>query len=908
MMLRPSTIERGGKAASVKYLMATAYYIGADGKPASPSQWNGRLAEDMKIEGRPVTQKHLENVLDGFNPSGRKNLTHNAGKDSRKKLAYDCPMTVPKTVSVLYAQSSPEMREKIMAGLTRANGKAIVYLEDNVMVRTGARSAFSAHCDGLAVASFVHVENRGGEPHIHIHNAIAAMAATTDANGNRRIASLDESEIYQHFRTAGAVADCEMARELSALGITIEGADYGFRVADIPREVERALSKRGEEITDHAKKKGKNTKAGRDQAQADTKGAKKEQSPEELNAAWAEKAKTTGWGQADAAAVFGKPVKSEAEVAESLRANIGQTLDEMARKSGLFTKDEMMRAIALRAAAEGGLSSKNLLALTAELMTDGRIVSLGQNARTQGGGKGKHFTSGVDEVFTTARTLRTEVDIWKSYEAGKTDIRHHIKPEGVAAAMDSFEKMKSREKGAPVSLKGEQRDLMKYLATCGQQGIIVGDPGTGKTFSMEAAKGMMQSFGYTEIIGAALAATAAEGLAADAKLADSGSITSLLMRMEKGRIHDHPKLAIIIDEAAMADPFAVRAIQQYFTEAKIIYLGDPKQLQSIEGGGWMKGLVADHGGARLQDIVRQKEDWHKEAIQLIGDGKGDKALKIFEEKNVISFHDDSKELLGSCVKGYLADGAAYKDKSMIAATNLETSQLNRLAHDVLTADGKIGPSHSVFVAKKEDFVERQIGVGERIVITKNDKVLDIKNTDCGTVESIKPSPHSDGFLIKMRMDKNGKTVEIDSAAFAHIEQAYARTNHKLQGKTLNERAYVHIGAASQTLREFWYVAASRSKDITKFFCQADDKEDLAKSIIKSGAKGWTLDHMRPEEAEKIIAKIEKATGSKVEAIPARIIDRDYQAPMKTKATAPEAISSPTVQLEMTGRRGQGLGP
>ncbi len=899
MMLRPATIEKSGKAASVNYLMATEYYIGAGGEPKSPSKWNGRLAARMNIEGRTVTQKHLENVLEGFSPSGREKLSHNAGKDSRKKLGYDCPLTVPKSVSVLYSQSSPEMQEKIMQALHEANREAIRYLEENVAVRTGKSSSYSGKCEGLAVASIIHPENRGGEPHIHIHNAIAAMAATKDENGKSRVASLDESELFRHFRTAGAVADCAMARALANLGVVIGKPEgYGFRIADVPVEVEKALSKRGEEITDHQVKTGKS----RDQAQKDTKGTKQERTVAELDGEWAKKAKETGWGHNEAAACFGRTVRTEAEVEAALKASVGETLDELARSKGIFTRDELARAVAIRAAADGGLTRTRLDAVTLDIMQDARLVALGQQQRTQGGARGtkQNFSAGADEVFTTARVLRTECDILKSFADGKGDRRHIIPPDKAASAVAEFERMKSRELGKPVSLKKEQRDLLEYLATCGRQALIEGDPGTGKTFSMEAAKGMLQAAGYTRFEGTAIAATAAEGLGQEAKLDSSGSIASLLIRMEKGLVKDDAKTAVIVDEAAMADPFAVRAIQRYFKEAKIVFLGDPKQLQSIEGGGWMRGLIAAHGGARLQEITRQKNDWHVEAIKNIGEGRGDLALNTFEEKGLLTFHEDESKSLSACVSAYLADTAGGKDKSMIAASNYETAQLNRIAHDALSKAGKIGPSHAVIVAKKEDFAERLIGAGERLVITKNDRILDIKNGDCCTVETIEPNGRGDGFRIAMTMDKDGRRVEIDTAAFAHVEQSYARTNHKLQGKTLAEHAYVHIGNASQTLREFWYVAASRSKDWTKFFGAGDIRDELSRSIVKSGAKGWTLDHMRPAEAERVIAVAERKFGTKVEAIAARIVDRDYAEPApltrKHEAAAKRSEASAGIQF------------
>lgn len=191
----------------------------------------------------------------------------------------------------------------------KANDEAIRYLEDSVVVRSGQDGVHVAKCRGLMVAKFLHAENRGGEAHIHIHNAIMSMAATTNASGEGIYANLDEHELFNHYHAAGAVADCVMARELSALGLEIgESKSYGFRVTAVPEAYEKANAERTNEISEYAEKKG----VSRGLAQADTKGVKQHRSLEAMERAWTKKGNEFGWGAAEAAAAFSGSPRSQA--------------------------------------------------------------------------------------------------------------------------------------------------------------------------------------------------------------------------------------------------------------------------------------------------------------------------------------------------------------------------------------------------------------------------------------------------------------------------------------------------------------------------------------------------------------------------------------------------------------------
>lgn len=55
--------------------------------------------------------------------------------------------------------------------------------------------------------------------------------------------------------------------------------------------------------------------------------------------------------------------------------------------------------------------------------------------------------------------------------------------------------------------------------------------------------------------------------------------------------------------------------------AKVVLVGDPQQLQSIEGGAAFRSLVERRGGAEISEVRRQHEDWRRDATRDLASGR-----------------------------------------------------------------------------------------------------------------------------------------------------------------------------------------------------------------------------------------------------------------------------------------------
>ena len=120
-------------------------------------RWLGQAAATLGLVGT-VDGPGLRALLAGVDPVTGEVLS--AHHDRVRVVAYDCTYSTPKSVSVLHALGSEEVRAHVRAGHEEATTAALGYLE-----RRGARvrrslsrgqAASSVPAGGFAAAAFLH--------------------------------------------------------------------------------------------------------------------------------------------------------------------------------------------------------------------------------------------------------------------------------------------------------------------------------------------------------------------------------------------------------------------------------------------------------------------------------------------------------------------------------------------------------------------------------------------------------------------------------------------------------------------------------------------------------------------------------------------------------------------------------
>jgi len=80
--------------------------------------------------------------------------------------------------------------------------------------------------------------------------------------------------------------------------------------------------------------------------------------------------------------------------------------------------------------------------------------------------------------------------------------------------------------------------------------------------------------------------------------------------------------------------------------AKIIPMGDANQLQAVEAGPAFRLLTERVKSAVLETVVRQQEEWQRDATRLFGSQQADKALALYLEKSLFKIIEEQASLLG----------------------------------------------------------------------------------------------------------------------------------------------------------------------------------------------------------------------------------------------------------------------
>uniref|UniRef100_UPI003AF896A4 AAA family ATPase n=1 Tax=Thiolapillus sp. TaxID=2017437 RepID=UPI003AF896A4 len=307
---------------------------------------------------------------------------------------------------------------------------------------------------------------------------------------------------------------------------------------------------------------------------------------------------------------------------------------------------------------------------------------------------------------------------------------------------------------------------------------------------------------------------------------DSQTLHSLLRELDEGQKQLQENMVVVVDEAGMIGSRQLDALMQHADDAgaKVVLVGDSRQLQPIDAGGAFRLIQEETGAAELKDIRRQKSDWHREAVHQFANGEAGQALRQFDERGLVHVEKGHEQAVKRLAQNYLDDfdPARPGETLMIAGTRRDVVLLNRAARDQLIERGDLDNSNAV---KLEG---REYCAGDRILFTRNSKQLDVKNGDLATLTQIEQT--ADGILFHAETDA-GKQVSWNANDYEHFQHGYAVTAHKSQGVTVDHaHVLIHDGMSD---REWSYVATSRSRDATHLYTTTDTYQEAARSMSRS---------------------------------------------------------------------------
>ena len=383
---------------------------------------------------------------------------------------------------------------------------------------------------------------------------------------------------------------------------------------------------------------------------------------------------------------------------------------------------------------------------------------------------------------------------------------------------------------------GQRQAVRTCLAS--RLGVLVGGPGTGKTRTVATIlAALLRDEGATPRIALAAptgkaAARMGESIAnaaalletSDPDLADSmrqirPSTVHRLLGVRRGSAAFRHKASdplhhdvVIIDEASMMSlPLSASLLEALSASTRLILVGDPDQLASVEAGSVLADLVAARGP--ISSCVAELTANHRfgagsaigELAAAVRRGDVEGTRRALDTGGGASLHSS-----GSTARSIVEPVAlAMRQAALAGDQTLAAEQLDSVR--VLCAHRR-GPAG---VARWNSLVESWLGdvrpfsdyAGRPVMVTVNDAPRRLFNGDIGVVVE---QPETGALEVVI---PDGESIRhVPRVHLGRVETVHALTIHKSQGSEF-DRVVVVLPSADSLLatRELLYTAITRAR-------------------------------------------------------------------------------------------------
>lgn len=439
--------------------------------------------------------------------------------------------------------------------------------------------------------------------------------------------------------------------------------------------------------------------------------------------------------------------------------------------------------------------------------------------------------------YTTREMQRLHTSLYSQAKSMAAKATHRVSSKEVRTAI---RRQNARlQKSAGAELSDEQCKAISHVLDNKQLRGVVGLAGSGKSVMLAAANEAWTRQGY-HVLGAALSGKAAEGLE-DASGISSRTLASYETSWNNGFNQLQPGDVLVIDEAGMVGS---RQLLRFITQArlrgaKLVLIGDPEQLQPINAGAPFKDILAQSDKVELTEVRRQKEDWQRRATRDFAQNRTDAALKAYADHGAVEQHNTKTDAITALIQDYMVDlelRGASASRIALAYRRKDVHALNQAVRKARQSGGDL-KDEMLF---KTSYGPRAFAAGDRILFTKNNTDLGVKNGTLGTVEASNPSS------LTVRLDKNGqgksRRLTFSPRKYASIDHGYATTIHKCQGATVDNAFVLLLGKMD---RHLTYVAMSRHREIVKLYVDQSAKRSLTHQNIPAPTLRVPLHRRQP---------------------------------------------------------------
>lgn len=816
------------------------YYQGAEGPPGI---WIGSLTDRVGVRGQ-ATVADFGRLLDGkidavdAEPFG--------GALKRAVLAFDLTFSAPKSVSLLRMVVNEETaglidqahEEAVRAAFATIEREAAVY---NQMV-DGDRGTHRS-TDGLVGVLYRHETSRNADPQLHGHLVLMNLIRRADGS----YSALNNRQLYRLAATFGSIYEAVLRGELHrSLGIEFDTPVKG--IADIrgfdPALLERYATRRAEILAAMRDLQAQGIKVTR-YATGDEDPVRKGRGDRV-------------YGGLEAITLETRHAKDRTLDHATWRIATRQRL----QREGLTpdaikrflhtTPDHDPRSIAERVA------QVDLDTLTdREAHVDGAAV-LRRGLDVPDGFTRDEVQEAIDRILNDDRLAQIRTGDREDLRTRRFTTKQHLSLErrvaeltvGRAAqadervpAVDPAQAARLRETGPAGRLSADQERVAEALLTSGRRvEIVAARAGSGKTTLAGIVRDRFERAGYN-----------VSGLApthqAVAEMHDAGIQT--LETLARASYQDGqfstivrglgPQSVVMIDEAGMAQTAQVAPLLERAAEvgAKVIMIGDDRQLPAVGAGGWFRYAIEHRDAAvlHLGEVHRQQGASPEEGrversrLGLLHAGNPRPWLRWAERTGRLAIAATIDDGYAETLRRFghaLDQRATIGQVAVLVPTNAHRLRLNELLRRELVDRGLLDTTH-----------QRQIGQqlltpGDRLVSGRNVRTETghemLRNGEQFTVTAI----HSDGVQVRVTAGyREGQDLTLPAMLLTGrapaVGHAYARTVHRAQGIT-TERVVVFAPGITGLAANLAYVALSRTRTRTDLVTVGHDRQQTLKRL------------------------------------------------------------------------------
>lgn len=752
-----------------------------------PGQWFGKGAERLGLTGE-IRPRHFHNVFDGLTPDGSRHLVGHQRQEGREehRPGWDMTFSAPKSVSVLWAQASPELRTRIETAHFAAVTQTLSYAERTLELGRMGPAGIKPVKSSLFFALFEHGASRALDPLLHTHALLLNVGVRPDGS----VGTLNGAEAFRSKMLLGAYFRVELSYLLEqGIGLALDRKGSAFEVKGVPDALVKESSKRRTQIEAALDRKELDSPMAAAMAAIETRDRKASVPRAELFERWRECGERHGW-TTELADGLSRRKPPEREPKKEVERAMADAIARIERAESSFTKRDITRAVLEECQARGVPAQAAEARATRWLERSTEVLSVG---RVRG-----------EPLYTTRDTLIKETELLRDAYSLQANARHQAEATKAMTVLSRHPSLTQEESKAV------------WAVACDSGGASVLSGSRSEKGKVLTALADVWAEERLTVRGVAPDDKAARRLERGTGIVSSGYQT-LVSDLDGGLKPLGMWSVLVVDgaERLSTSQMARLAAECRRAGSKLVVTGDPKFREPGHAGNSFRALGEKLGRFDLGEPPKKRETVSP-------------SESFSNEKHALIERSATKEgAIRSLLKAWAKDPSPASETLILAARREDVQALNAGAQAARRERGELG-KQGLSVG------DAILYAGDRVSLERTSGPRDIQSGEKGTVLSVHPEDKS----LVVRLDRGGSPRRVEISDYPHVSLGYASRDASSDAA---ERAVYLLGGPSAREREFVSRHATQERGETRVFASDSD------SVITLAENVRAHERERPKE-------------------------------------------------------------